>query len=172
MKRKATPPPALYASRWGTLRGRRTRACTESSCARTGRSHYRPPTPIGVRAARGRLTPYARDVRSEKSDCLVVPAKPPNKALWAAEVVEERGQREGNTASNTRPGRSAGSRRDTGAGIVYISDGLDPDLVSDPSEEPSAVVPHAGICAGGRPKGRSLPRPKEPKIASIMNRSS
>ena len=28
----------------------------------------------------------------------------------------------------------------------------------DLSEEPSAVVPHAGICAGGRPKGRSLPR--------------
>jgi hypothetical protein len=27
-----------------------------------------------------------------------------------------------------------------------------------PRQEPSAVVPHAGICAGGRPKGRSLPR--------------
>jgi len=26
-------------------------------------------------------------------------------------------------------------------------------------QEPSAVVPHAGICAGGRPQGRSLPRP-------------
>ena len=32
----------------------------------------------------------------------------------------------------------------------------------DLSEEPSAVVPHAGICAGGRPKGRSLPRPSVP----------
>ena len=28
-----------------------------------------------------------------------------------------------------------------------------------PRQEPSAVVPHAGICAGGRPKGRSLPQP-------------
>ena len=28
----------------------------------------------------------------------------------------------------------------------------------DPRQEPSAVVPHAGICAGGRPQGRSLPR--------------
>jgi hypothetical protein len=28
-----------------------------------------------------------------------------------------------------------------------------------PRQEPSAVVPLAGICAGGRPKGRSLPRP-------------
>ena len=27
-----------------------------------------------------------------------------------------------------------------------------------PRQEPSAVVPHAGICAGGRPQGRSLPR--------------
>jgi hypothetical protein len=30
------------ASRWGALRGRRTWARTESSCARTGRSHGRP----------------------------------------------------------------------------------------------------------------------------------
>ena len=28
----------------------------------------------------------------------------------------------------------------------------------DPRQEPSAVIPHAGICAGGRPQGRSLPR--------------
>jgi hypothetical protein len=28
----------------------------------------------------------------------------------------------------------------------------------NPRREPSAVVPHAGICAGGRPQGRSLPR--------------
>jgi len=27
----------------------------------------------------------------------------------------------------------------------------------DPRQEPSAVVPHAGICTGGRPQGRSLP---------------
>ena len=32
------------------------------------------------------------------------------------------------------------------------------DPVLDLSEEPGAVVPHAGICAGGRLKGRSLPR--------------
>ena len=30
------------ASRWRTPRGRRTMACTESPCARTGRSHARP----------------------------------------------------------------------------------------------------------------------------------
>ena len=44
-----------------------------------------------------------------KSDGLVVPAKPPNNAgRPAAEVVEGRGPAEGNAASETRPGRSAG----------------------------------------------------------------
>src|SRR6202167_3030349 len=45
----------------------------------------------------------------EKSDRLVVPAKLPNKpGRPGAEVVEGRGLPEGNTASETRPGRSAG----------------------------------------------------------------
>jgi RNA-directed DNA polymerase len=45
-----------------------------------------------------------------KSDSLVVPAKPPNKAgVPVAEVVEERGLAEGNTDRPTRPGRRAGS---------------------------------------------------------------
>ena len=44
-----------------------------------------------------------------KSDNLVVPAKPPNKAGGpAAEVVEGRGLAKGNTDSPARPGRSAG----------------------------------------------------------------
>jgi RNA-directed DNA polymerase len=44
-----------------------------------------------------------------KSDSPVVPAKPPNKpALAGAEAVEERGLPEGNAASKTRPGHSAG----------------------------------------------------------------
>ena len=45
----------------------------------------------------------------EKSDRPVVPAKPPNKpGEPGAEVVEERGLPEGNTAGEARPGRSAG----------------------------------------------------------------
>jgi RNA-directed DNA polymerase len=45
-----------------------------------------------------------------KSDGLVVPANPPNKAARAvAEAGEERRSAEGNTASKTRPGRRAGS---------------------------------------------------------------
>jgi len=39
---KATPLVALDASHWWAPRGRRTRACTEPSCARTGRSHLSP----------------------------------------------------------------------------------------------------------------------------------
>jgi hypothetical protein len=39
---EATSQAALSASRRRTPRGRRTRACTESPCARTGRSHGRP----------------------------------------------------------------------------------------------------------------------------------
>ena len=42
-----------------------------------------------------------------KSDGPVVPANPPNKAA-AAEAGEERGPAKGNTAGETRPGRSAG----------------------------------------------------------------
>src|SRR4029453_10931343 len=44
---------------------------------------------------------------SGKSDGRVVPARPANKAA-AAESVEGRRPAEGNTASKTRPGRSAG----------------------------------------------------------------
>jgi RNA-directed DNA polymerase len=43
-----------------------------------------------------------------KSDRLVVPANPPNKAT-AAEVGEGRGRAKGNTASKPHPGHSAGS---------------------------------------------------------------
>jgi RNA-directed DNA polymerase len=50
-----------------------------------------------------------------KSDSLVVPAKPPNKATRVvAEVVEERGLAKGNTANPTHPGRSAGQGAPSG----------------------------------------------------------
>jgi len=50
-KRKAISPTALVASRRWTLRGPRTRACTESSCARTGRAHHLPVQLIAGRVA-------------------------------------------------------------------------------------------------------------------------
>jgi hypothetical protein len=37
----------------------------------------------------------------------------------------------------------------------------------NPRQEPSAVIPHAGICAGGRPQGRSLPRTIHTSITQL-----
>ena len=55
MRRKATSPAALArAVRW-TPRGLRTCACTESFCARTGRSHHSPVRLITGRAVQGTL---------------------------------------------------------------------------------------------------------------------
>jgi len=42
MRRKATSPAALARAVWWTPRGLRTCACTESFCARTGRSRRSP----------------------------------------------------------------------------------------------------------------------------------
>ena len=98
-----------------------------------------------------------------KSDNPVVPAKPPNNAASAVmEVVEERGLAKGNTDRPTRPGLSAGpdvpngldrvrevARRDSNARFTALARRA--LLRQNPRQEPSAVVPHAGICAGGRP---------------------
>ena len=55
----------------------------------------------------------------EKSDGLVLPAKPPNNAgIPAAEVVEGRRPAKGNAASKTHPGRSAGSGAPSALGRV------------------------------------------------------
>jgi len=74
-----------------------------------------------------------------KSDDLVVPANPPNKAM-AAEVGEERGSAKGNTDSKTRPGHRAGqgapsaldrvrevARRDKGARFTALLHHVDLD---------------------------------------------
>jgi len=55
-RRKATSWVAPRASHPGTPRGRRTTACTQAPCARTGRAHRRP-LPDQGRAARGRRKP-------------------------------------------------------------------------------------------------------------------
>jgi RNA-directed DNA polymerase len=54
-RRKATSPAALARAVWWTPRGLRTCACTESFCARTGRSHCSPVQMITGRAAQGTL---------------------------------------------------------------------------------------------------------------------
>jgi len=97
-----------------------------------------------------------------KSDGGVVPAKPVNKAARAAaESVEERPPVKGNMASKTRPGRRAGSGQARSVRWIVcvirhertrtVHPFLVCDFTLDLRQEPSAVVPHAGICAGGRP---------------------
>src|ERR1035438_10338921 len=94
-----------------------------------------------------------------QSDRLVVPAKRTNKTEQSvAEVVEGRRRRKGNVTSKPHLGHSAehGATNEL-AHVRRIR--LWPDVAFDPSEEPSAVVLHAGICTGGCPKGQSLPCP-------------
>ena len=79
-----------------------------------------------------------------KSDRLIVPVKVPNNAaIAAAEVLEGRGLREGNAASKTRPGLRAGYGASSALVACVESWGVG-GSTSDLSEEPSAVVPHAG----------------------------
>jgi len=96
------------ASPGAVLRGRRPLACTDTPCARTGRSSARPPKLGGThREGRGR-TPMTNGQR--KSDRLVVPTKPPNKAggtrlrRWWREGAWPRRRWE----SKTRPRHRAG----------------------------------------------------------------
>jgi hypothetical protein len=71
--------------------------------------------PGTVRAARGRLRPHARDVRSWEVGLPHSTGEAvEQRRCAAAEMVEGRGQREGNAASTTRPGHRAG----TGASSV------------------------------------------------------
>lgn len=113
----------VIASRWGTLRGRRTQARTKL-LMRGNREIPRSPvvssdapswTVRGVvvrrwRAARGNAVGGTPSLNERgKSDRPVVPERPPNKpGVAGAEVAEERGLREGNAASGTRPGLRAG----------------------------------------------------------------
>src|SRR5674536_161663 len=94
------------ASRQGTPRGQRTRACTEPPCARTGRSHDCPPTRRGAGRS-GKAMPYARDERLWE-------VGQPHSTCEAAEQGRESGcgggggKGAGNTVSKTRPGHRAG----------------------------------------------------------------
>ena len=94
-----------------------------------------------------------------KSDKPVVPRKdanngggnPPRRSAW----------REGALAKGN-PGEQS---RFWTQGQFDLQHALDPirraamPMRHDPRQEPGAVVPHAGICAGGGPQGPSLPRP-------------
>src|SRR5664280_2879345 len=146
------------ASRQGTPRGQRTRACTEPPCARTGRSHDCPPTRRGAGRS-GKAMPYARDERLWE-------VGQPHSTCEAAEQGRESGcgGGGGKGAGRGEHGQQDAPRTQGRNWCVTCAGSCAPgrawpNPTLDPSQEPSAVVPHAGICAGGRPKGRSLPRP-------------
>jgi len=86
---------------------------------------------------------------SGKSDRSIVPRKSANKAgvrQPAAELMEERERAKGNPISKPAAGHSAGG----GCNMNWSGYGgrRKPLGRQDPRQEPSAVIPPAGICAG------------------------
>src|SRR5664280_2534100 len=104
--RKATIAGGASASRQGTPRGQRTRACTEPPCARTGRSHDCPPTRRGAGRS-GKAMPYARDERLWE-------VGQPHSTCEAAEQGRERLRRWWRKGGWARGTRSARRAPDTG----------------------------------------------------------
>ena len=97
-----------------------------------------------------------------KSDWPIVPEKPPNNARGrprSAEGVEGSGQAKGNLGRHTRYWTQHQVRRPpVSAQCAQRATRNSPPVTrSYPRQEPSAVIPHAGICAGGGPQGRFLP---------------
>ena len=106
-----------------------------------------------------------------KSDKPIVPKKSANKGVPAtraepAESMEGRGLAKGNSGRQTRlrtlsrigPATSAGLRYETSPHSDEHSDAT-AAARHDPRQEPSAVIPHAGICGGGPGQPGSLLRP-------------
>ena len=103
-----------------------------------------------------------------KSDSPIVPKKLTNKVCGApqsAELVEGRGLAKGNSDSQTRSRTQ--SRKDLYQEWIRIRQAAQKDknvlihlpaYAFDPRQEPSAVIPHAGICAGGAGQPASLPQ--------------
>jgi hypothetical protein len=96
-----------------------------------------------------------------KSDKSVVPKKDPNKARGgphAAEGLEERDLAKGNPGGQSRFWTQ--NQIDLSHALDRIRKAAKPTATRHYlRQEPGAVIPHAGICAGGGPKGPFLPRP-------------
>ena len=100
---------------------------------------------------------------SGKSDKPIVPGKDANKRRGGprqAERLEERGLAKGNLEGRTGIGHRTKVTGNTGPNRCAQRTWSYSMAVTRlyPRQEPGAVVPHAGICAGGGPKGPSLPR--------------
>ncbi len=84
-----------------------------------------------------------------ESDSSIVPRKPSNKGCsqGPAEKVKERELAKANGAEQTR-GRTQ-CRGTLLHALCRVRQAPSGACASDPRQEPGAVVPHAGICAGG-----------------------
>ncbi len=150
----------VIASPTRAQRGRRASACTETPRTGTGISRGSPRTDGTVERAgkAGGSTPamYGHG----KSDRPVVLRKPSNKGRGAprpAERVEERGRAKGNPSQQTKS--RAQNRSDLQRALERVRQAVNRGYRSSlsraapvrhhPRQEPGAVVPHAGICAGG-----------------------
>ena len=91
-----------------------------------------------------------------KSDPPIVPVKSSNNAAHAvAETMEGRGGAKGNAVRGSTCQTQSWESVPLALGrIRKLQDGIS----HDPRWEPSAVVPLAGICAGGGEQSPSLPR--------------
>ena len=105
--------------------------------------------PGGVRPGGvGKVSDHTPAINAvEKSDTPIVPKKPPNNGQ-PAEAVEGRGVATGN-AGETLAGRTQ-RRAIASTRLAGIREAAHRFRVTYPRQEPCAVIPLAGICAGGR----------------------
>ena len=93
-----------------------------------------------------------------KSDKPIVPKKGSNNGV-AGNHAWRRAWREGawpREIRNGTPGFGHSAKQTCNKGRTGSAT---PDMRQYPRREPGAVMPHAGICAGGGLQGPSLPRP-------------
>ena len=130
------------------MRGRPTRENREAPVSS-------PPDGGGVRSEKA----YGRTSEMHgtgESDRPIVPSNPPNKGVdmsSSAEGAEGRGLAKGNPRRQTR--HRTQRRADLQQALLRIRQAARASLAAsaryDPRQEPGAVIPHAGICAGGAP---------------------
>src|SRR5260370_1094760 len=94
-----------------------------------------------------------------QSDRFVVPANPPNKAA-AAEAGEERERAKGNTAGETRPGRSAGPGVSSGVDRVREA------ARRDEEARGPALLPHVNLHPRGRARAGARGHEEEGEVGA------
>ena len=151
VRRKATRPTTPRRVARSILRGLRPQARSETSGQGTGRSHVRPQVTKNGHEARA-VKPTGRPTAMYdhgKSDSCVVPMKSANEASGAP-LAEE--QMEGRRLANSNSPTATATGLSTGLRLQQAGERVRQAAMPvryDWRQEPSAVVPLAGIRAGG-----------------------